>query len=521
VNHDSQAQKLLLGILIPLSLIGIGIGAFFAMGQKKARPAAAEGLDTASKLQKLPIVAIGKVVSTETLKSLDLNISGSVVPFRQINLAVEIAGRVRMKSENCQIGKFVKRGEVLFELDPTDFELDVERLEAMQQSELAQQGELDQDIANAKKSLQLADEELAIMDKDLKRLSSLAKGLASEAELDQARRQRVISANQRQNIQNQLQTFETRRARLKTNERLAAAQLQQAKVNLERTKIVAPIDGVIVTESVQTDSFVQRGATLCVIEDTQHVEVSCSLRSDQLLLILQQSQASAASNYELPHTPVTVVYQVSGREEIKYEWRGELSRYEGIGLDPQSRTSPVRVRVDNPQEVYQNGARVYDKSGGGLPALVRGMFVECKIHTTPPKNTVLVPKLALKPGNQIWRFVQDDSLVANEAAESLPVEARPDEAKQTKNLAVRVKPEEWTAGTVKVLSNIRVINLIDHGPSNEEFWVIEGKDQLSVNDHVIVSPLANMMGDGNDKVRYQSFNTAGSGSDATSESTKE
>jgi multidrug efflux pump subunit AcrA (membrane-fusion protein) len=297
--------------------------------------------------------------------------------------------------------------------------------------------------------------------------------------------------------------------------------LQQAKVNLERTKIVAPIDGVIVTESVQTDSFVQRGATLCVIEDTQHVEVSCSLRSDQLLLILQQSQAGAVSNYELPHTPVTVVYQVSGREEIKYEWRGELSRYEGIGLDPQSRTSPVRVRVDNPQEVYQNGARVYDKSGGGLPALVRGMFVECKIHTTPPKNTVLVPKLALKPGNQIWRFVQDDSLVANEAAESLPVEAKPDEAKQTKNLAVRVKPEEWTAGTVKVLSNIRVINLIDHGPSNEEFWVIEGKDQLSVNDHVIVSPLANMMGDGNDKVRYQSFNTAGSGSDATSESTKE
>lgn len=149
--------------------------------------------------------------------------------------------------------------------------------------------------------------------------------------------------------------------------------------------------------------------------------------------------------------------------------------------------------------------------------LVRGMFVECKIHTTPPKNTVLVPKLALKPGNQIWQFVKDDSLVANEEVESTPLEAKPNEAKQTKNLAVSVKPEEWTAGTVKVLSNIRVINLIEHGPNNEEFWVIEGKDQLSVNDHVIVSPLANMMGDGNDKVRYQSFDTA----DATSESKKE
>jgi multidrug efflux pump subunit AcrA (membrane-fusion protein) len=512
VNQTSKAsQTLIWGILVPLILIGLGFGAFAAMGKQKPKQAASEGTDTVSKLRKLPIVSVGKVEGTQTLKTLDLSISGTVVPFRQINLAVEIAGRVRMKSENCQIGRFVKRGDILFELDPTDFELEVERLEAMRQSEIAQQSELDQEIAGAKKSLLLAEEELAIQEKELERLTSLAKGFVSQTELDQARRQRVASANQRLNIQNQLQMFDTRWARLKSAERLAMAQLEQAKVNLQRSKIASPIDGVIVTESVQTDSFVQRGATLCVIEDIQRVEVSCNLRTDQLLLVLQQQSSvenKFASGYELPNTPVTVSYRVSGREEASYQWQGQLSRYEGLGLDPQSRTTPIRIRVDNPQEIFQNGARIYEKSSGGLPALVRGMFVECDIHTKPPANTVLLPKLGLKPGNQVWKFVTDNSIVVDQESTSLAPETPPQPAtetkKPTKNMQVNINPAEWTSGRLQIIPNVRVINLIPFGPQQDEYWVVEGKDLLLAGDQVVVSPLANVVGDGNDQVRYQS-----------------
>lgn len=511
VNQVSNAkQTLFWGVLLPLILLGIGFGAYAAMGKQKPKQSALEGVDTVSKLRKLPIVAVGKVEGPESLKSLDLAVSGSVVPFRQINLAVEVAGRVRLKSENCQIGRFVKRGEVLFELDPTDFELEVQRLEAMRQSELAQQVELDQEVANAKKSLLLAEEELALQERDIQRLTALAKGFASENELDQARRQRVVSANQRLNILNQLQLLDTKRTRLMSSERLAATQLEQAKVNLERTKIASPIDGVIVTESVQTDSFVQRGATLCIIEDTERVEVSCNLRADQLLLILQQqspTENKKSSSYELPKTPVTVSFRVAGREEVSYQWQGHLSRYEGIGLDSQSRTMPVRIRVDNPQEVFQDGARIYEKAGRGLPALVRGMFVECSIHTTPPANAVLLPKLALKPGNQIWKFIPDNLLVAAEESSPPAVSGLQADAAVTpsgKNAPISLNAAEWTAGRLQVVPNIKVINLIKQGLNKDEYWVVEAKDSLAAGDQVIVSPLANVIGDGNDQVRYQS-----------------
>lgn len=498
------------------------------LGRQLPKKAPVEGMDTVSKLRRLPIVTVDKVLDSSSLKTLDVAVTGTVVSYRQINLAAEVAGRIKLKSEACQIGRFVKRGDLLFELDATDFELEVERLDALQESEYAQQRELDQEIANSKNLLELAEEELAILEKDIERLQALPKGFASESELDQAKRSRVASANQRLTVLNQIQTLETRRSRLKMAERLAASQLQLARVNLERTKIVSPIDGVIVTESVQTDSYVQKGATLCVIEDTEKVEVSCNLRSDQLLLILDQPVEGrkspkvgallSAANYELPHTDVTVSYRIAGRERDVFEWKGKLSRYEGIGLDAQSRTVPVRVQVEKPSDVYVNGEKVEGASETGLPALVRGMFVQCQIHTIPPKNVVLIPKMALKPGNQLWKFEQDDSLIAPEepaATEDLEQSQEVESSKVEKNAALSLDPKDWRAGRVIVAGGINVANLIKRGEDNSEYWVVEAGEKLKPNDLVVVSPLANLLGDGTDAVRYQVTSTIDSPNSTT------
>lgn len=529
----SASGAILFGFLLPTIFLAAGIGAYLTLGQQQPKQAPVEGMDTVSKLRRLPIVSVDRVMDSSSLKTLDVSVTGTVVSYRQINLAAEVAGRVRLKSEACQIGRFVKRGDLLFELDPTDFQLDVERLDALQESEYAQQRELDQEIANSRNLLELAEEELSIIEKDIERLQALPKGFASESELDQAKRSRVASANQRLTVMNQIQTLETRRSRLKMAERLAASQLQQARVNLERTKIVSPIDGVIVTENVQTDSYVQKGATLCVIEDTEKVEVSCNLRSDQLLSILDQpieghkspkvGALLSAANYELPHTDVTVSYRIAGREGDVFEWKGKLSRYEGIGLDAQSRTVPVRIQVEKPSEVYINGEKLEGALESGLPALVRGMFVQCQIHTIPPKNVVLIPKLALKPGNQLWKFEQDDSLVVSEAVvpeKKSPAAQDDGSQKSEKNTPISIDPKDWRAGKVQVTNGINVSNLIKRETDNAEFWVVEGGEKLKPNDIVIVSPLANLAGDGTDAVRYQlstTIETTATGASLTSE----
>ena len=52
---------------------------------------------------------------------LDMTVSGSVVPFREIRVAAKVSGNVVKKHPKCEAGHFVNAGEPLIEIDPSDF----------------------------------------------------------------------------------------------------------------------------------------------------------------------------------------------------------------------------------------------------------------------------------------------------------------------------------------------------------------------------------------------------------------
>jgi multidrug efflux pump subunit AcrA (membrane-fusion protein) len=208
------------------------------------------------------------------------------------------------------------------------------------------------------------------------------------------------------------------------------------------------------------------------------------------------SRVVRSASYELPKTPVEISYRLAGREDVAYQWNGALSRYEGIGLDAQSRTVPVRITVDNPRDVRRNGQKIDEDGNGGLPALVRGMFVEVAIKTKPRRSLVLIPKLALRPGGQIWRFDSDPAMLVSKATTE---EAGPIGEKK-KDSGVRLN--DWEVGRVKVFGGVNSISLIRVPEAgNAEYWVAEADDYLAPGTRIIVSPLANLIGDGNDRVR--------------------
>jgi multidrug efflux pump subunit AcrA (membrane-fusion protein) len=510
-SKPSFFSKFLLGWLIPIAIVALGVMVFKWLGVQAPKQVGSDPSDPRVVISKMPMVTIDRMQEYQGIETLDIDLSGTVVPFRQVTIGAEVAGRVVFKSDLCRIGRFVNRGDLLLKLNPKDYELEIERLVSLKESEYAQQRELEQEIANLKRSMTLAEEELALQEKELARIAAIPEGFASDTEKDQARRQRIASANQVLTFQNQLQLLETRRTRLALAEKLADTQLAQAEVNLERSQIKSPISGVIINETVQEDSYVNRADKLCIIEDTERVEVSCNLRTDQLLLILDQisdgeakdssSQVMRSSSYELPPTPVEISYQVAGRNDTTYQWQGKLSRYEGIGLDTQSRTVPVRITVDNPRDVRRNGVSITEEGNGGLPALVRGMFVDVKIKTKPRRSLVLIPKLALKPGGQLWVFEPQDSDVENGSSKSTPVPEL--------NLS---NPDDWQKGKVTVISGIKTIRMskIPH-LGDREYWVAEFDERVKPGSRLITSPLANLIGDGTDKVRTEKSNMGNEG----------
>ena len=107
-------------------------------------------------------------------------------------------------------------------------------------------------------------------------------------------------------------------------------------------------------------------------------------------------------------TPVTVGYSLAGRT---YAWEGVLARYEGIGLDQDTRTVPCTVVVEDPSKFCRvvDGKKVDCQSRQSPSALVRGMFVKLFIHAHPQTPLLRIPELAMRPGNRVWR-VRDGKL---------------------------------------------------------------------------------------------------------------
>ena len=396
--------------------------------------------------------------------------------------------------------------------------------------------------------MEVADQEMQLAEAEVARFERLGGNFRSASELDTAKRSRLTSMNQRVTIQNQVRLLEARRARLESAVKLAETELEQARLNLERTAVRAPVAGRVVTEQVEADSYVQRGTPLVTIEDTSSIEVAVNVRMDQLYWILDKQQLSSdglvnaaqASRYQLPRDEVKVVYQLSGRESARYEWKGVLARYDGAGIDPQSRTVPIRVLVEKPGEYLINGQPARESSLSGPSGLVRGMFVEVIIQSKPATPLLLVPKLSVKPAtgsNQIWKFTANpDALVQTrqrlKAAGTLAEPGKPTEAlgASAQSLALD-DPDDWQAGFLSTVEGVAVIGPyrgpspveaapVEAAPVEEvavetsssvdktaepiEYWVCEvASGELVAGDKVVVTPLPGVEAEGDEPIRVR------------------
>jgi multidrug efflux pump subunit AcrA (membrane-fusion protein) len=384
--------------LVPLVILGAAIGGFVALGGPKPPPRKAVEAPTAMPVRTASLEAGNGRIEIEA--------DGVVVPLREITLAAEVSGRVLRKTEACNEGQSVTRGMLLFEIDPRDYELDVDRLEReVSQARLAIE-EIDEEIVQNAGSLDLARRQVELAKREVARLDTLKAGrIITESEHDRALRDELTAANALTAQEGQKRVLVKRRSRLVEAVSLASTMLDKAKLDLSRTRITAPTDGMVVEDKVEQESFVAKGTPLVMIEDTSAAEVKTSLRMNEVARVWGGRKAAAEGGREardIPESPAKVVFSIGDR---RYEWDGVLSRYEGKGLDEKTRTLPCRVRVPEPRRV-----RAIDRYGAPLatlPAdaprsLLRGMFVEVWLQVDVPRPLVSVPEETVRPSGEVF-----------------------------------------------------------------------------------------------------------------------
>ena len=290
-------------------------------------------------------------VVKESLR-LKIRSEGTVTPKIQTNVIPEIKGRVTWISPNLVVGGYFQAGDLLVTIDAADYE--------------ARTG-----LAQAQ--LLRAEAELEHKRFELQRLQTLIKdNLVSQSNLENAARAHKIA---------------------KANVIESKINLAQAERDLSRTKITAPFEGMVRSESIDIGQFVQQGTPIASIYASDAVEVRLPIVNAQLAYLdpanLQRGELDPAT---APMIRLTARYAGTS-----FVWRGQLARTEGE-IDAQSRmiTAVARVRQDN--------------QSPDVPPLQVGAFVAAEIEGQYLDDIVRLPRAALRPNSQVLIIDGDNRL---------------------------------------------------------------------------------------------------------------
>lgn len=343
----------------------------------------------------------------------EITVDGEVIPFRQISLAAEAAGRIKTKSPRARAGNFVRKGDLLFVIDPRDYELEVRRLRESVKQAGSSIEEIDVERQNTEELVEFAEEQLRLQRNEVRRFEDLrSRNSASDSQLEKSRQAELTSLNSLQSLKNQITLINARRNRLLQEKERAIADLDLAELNLSRTTLVSPLEGVVIQDFAEQDDFVQKGTQLIQLEDTSKVEIRFSLRMDQLRWLWHTSTGNRTDlesddpavngtyTYALPEVPVRVRIDINGNE---FTWPARISRYDGAGISAGTRTIPVIATVDDPQAAKLTKAKGI-VAMAAPPTLLRGSYVSIDIPVGVGMELVGIPATAFHPDKTVWVF---------------------------------------------------------------------------------------------------------------------
>ena len=210
-------------------------------------------------------------------------------------VSAEVEGRVtRLLVADYQP---VKQGDLLMEIDPTEYQVEVRQAEAGVLTAEAQIRNIDSQTELQRRVIGHAEAGLAALEADRERLAAEHRrqltlkesGWSSDQKLEAAIAD--MKRIEAQIIEQQAE-IETERERvnvLSTQARQAEAELGSrtasldlAKLELARTRVLAPIDGVVGVSGVRAGQFVRAGAPVMSVVPMSDLYVTANFKETQL-----------------------------------------------------------------------------------------------------------------------------------------------------------------------------------------------------------------------------------------------
>ena len=278
---------------------------------------------------------------------------------------VGIAPRVRGQiiKLNVQDNQAVAAGDVLFEIDPADYELALERAKAAlatldQQIEVArsQDAQLKFQVKAADAGVERAKAELKQAGDTLQRLEPLlTNGFAKADDVDRAATAKHVAAAalaaEEQRL-NQAQIALSGLATLTAQRAGAVAAVDLAALELSYCKVVAPFPGRVVSLNISIGAYANAGIAVFSLLDTRKWYVMANFREAEIRHMAPGSEAivylSSAPDRKFPGKVQGIGWAVAPEGEIDLPAGGVPYVKRELNWVRVAQRFPVRIEVENP-----------------------------------------------------------------------------------------------------------------------------------------------------------------------------
>jgi RND family efflux transporter MFP subunit len=293
----------------------------------------------------------------KTSVTIVVNGTGTVTAAEEVSINPQVSGRIIRVSPDLVVGGFFRKDEILFEIEDTDYRLALDRANA----------------ARAKAEYDFAT-------------------IESQSRVARSEWERLNRDNQEQ--PNPLVLFEPQLKNAVSALSSAGASIKQAVLDLERTKIAAPFNCRVRSESIDPGQYVKSGSSVAVLAGTDYSEVLVPLPLEDLQwLIIPRSGDK--------FTGSSAVVSFKTGEKV-HEWQGRVVRSTGE-VDPKTRMMKLVVLINDPYGLKGES----DTTG---PALAQGAFVEVRFMGTKLENMFVIPRSAFRDASTVWIMDKEEKL---------------------------------------------------------------------------------------------------------------
>lgn len=295
-----------------LSVLLIATGLAGPLSAQQTAPAA----EPAASAPAITVVSVTRAELSDRVYA-----SGRVAPVEEVAVAPQIEGQ-RIESLAVDLGDWVEAGQVMAELADETLILQRSQLEASQVSAAAAVAQAEAQLAEARAA---ADEAVRVRD----RTEALrADGTTSQAALDQA-----ISAAT--SALARVAAVEQAVAAAQSQVQLAALQIEDVQLRLERTRIKAPVSGLVTARNAQVGAIASAaGQPMFVLIRDGALELQGEMAEQDILRVMPGQAALIR--------PVGSVEPLTGTVRLVEPT-----------VDAVTRLGRVRVQIDDPSQVRQ------------------------------------------------------------------------------------------------------------------------------------------------------------------------